>query len=125
MAEIREYLHAQRRALHERYVRGPVSAVIFEFCAFGIKQAWACLFGGLLLTLIVLTHVFYPDHAALPRYDFLTICAILIQLALLATRLESIEEAKVILVFHIVGTCLLYTSPSPRDKRQSRMPSSA
>ena len=32
---------------------------------------------------------------------------------------------------HILGailfenTCLLYTSPSPRDKRQSRMPSSA
>ena len=24
-----------------------------------------------------------------------------------------------------VETCLLYTSPSPRDKRQSRMPSSA
>ena len=23
------------------------------------------------------------------------------------------------------NTCLLYTSPSPRDKRQSRMPSSA
>ena len=23
------------------------------------------------------------------------------------------------------GVCLLYTSPSPRDKRQSRMPSSA
>ena len=26
---------------------------------------------------------------------------------------------------HISGICLLYTSPSPRDKRQSRMPSSA
>ena len=25
----------------------------------------------------------------------------------------------------ILGACLLYTSPSPRDKRQSRMPSSA
>ena len=24
-----------------------------------------------------------------------------------------------------ITTCLLYTSPSPRDKRQSRMPSSA
>ena len=24
-----------------------------------------------------------------------------------------------------IGICLLYTSPSPRDKRQSRMPSSA
>ena len=27
--------------------------------------------------------------------------------------------------FEKAGTCLLYTSPSPRDKRQSRMPSSA
>ena len=26
---------------------------------------------------------------------------------------------------HLFWTCLLYTSPSPRDKRQSRMPSSA
>ena len=26
---------------------------------------------------------------------------------------------------HTVSSCLLYTSPSPRDKRQSRMPSSA
>ena len=26
---------------------------------------------------------------------------------------------------HHLGNCLLYTSPSPRDKRQSRMPSSA
>ena len=25
----------------------------------------------------------------------------------------------------LIRTCLLYTSPSPRDKRQSRMPSSA
>ena len=27
--------------------------------------------------------------------------------------------------FDELYTCLLYTSPSPRDKRQSRMPSSA
>ena len=26
---------------------------------------------------------------------------------------------------YLVRACLLYTSPSPRDKRQSRMPSSA
>ena len=26
---------------------------------------------------------------------------------------------------YALGACLLYTSPSPRDKRQSRMPSSA
>ena len=28
-------------------------------------------------------------------------------------------------IMSLVMTCLLYTSPSPRDKRQSRMPSSA
>ena len=28
-------------------------------------------------------------------------------------------------IFQSIFTCLLYTSPSPRDKRQSRMPSSA
>ena len=28
-------------------------------------------------------------------------------------------------IFSPLHTCLLYTSPSPRDKRQSRMPSSA
>ena len=28
-------------------------------------------------------------------------------------------------VYNIRRSCLLYTSPSPRDKRQSRMPSSA
>ena len=27
--------------------------------------------------------------------------------------------------YYLDITCLLYTSPSPRDKRQSRMPSSA
>ena len=28
-------------------------------------------------------------------------------------------------IFYFVGICLLYTSPSPRDQRGSRMPSSA
>ena len=34
----------------------------------------------------------------------------------------ELQEASAI---HVDLTCLLYTSPSPRDKRQSRMPSSA
>ena len=37
------------------------------------------------------------------------------------------KEGKVIAVDHKKGTvtCLLYTSPSPRDRQKSRMPSSA
>ena len=37
---------------------------------------------------------------------------------------NSIAVGKDITVINL-DTCLLYTSPSPRDKRQSRMPSSA
>ena len=32
---------------------------------------------------------------------------------------------KTIILHHISNTCLLYTSPSPRDRQKSRMPSSA
>ena len=35
------------------------------------------------------------------------------------------EKLLVPLEAHGIKSCLLYTSPSPRDKRQSRMPSSA
>ncbi len=79
---------------------------LYEFLLFGIKQAWACLFGGALLFLLLATHLFYPDDAALHRYDFLTIAAIAIQCALIAFRLETRGEAKVILIFHIVGTVM-------------------
>jgi len=79
---------------------------VYEFLLFGFKQGWACLFGGLLLALLLGTHFFYPVHAALARYDFLVIGAVTIQVAMLVFRLESIEEAKVILAFHIVGTVM-------------------
>ena len=39
-------------------------------------------------------------------------------------KLYTAEEGR-ITGAEVVSTCLLYTSPSPRDKRQSRMPSSA
>ena len=42
--------------------------------------------------------------------------------AVLTTPFTYIATGEVI---SLLGACLLYTSPSPRDKRQSRMPSSA
>ncbi|GMN01500.1 DUF817 domain-containing protein [Erythrobacter sp. MTPC3] len=79
---------------------------LYEFLLFGFKQAWACLFGGLLLFLLLATHLFYPEDVALHRYDFLTLAAIAIQAGMLAFRLETLGEAKVILIFHIVGTVM-------------------
>ena len=38
---------------------------------------------------------------------------------------RKLARRKAVEVLGRLGCCLLYTSPSPRDKRQSRMPSSA
>lgn len=77
-----------------------------EFWWFGLKQAWACLFGGYLLFWILLTKLWYPLEGFLPRYDFLLLCAILFQTLLLAFRLETWREAGVIAVFHVVATAM-------------------
>jgi uncharacterized membrane protein YoaT (DUF817 family) len=79
-------------------------AWIYEFLLFGFKQAWACLFGGLVLGLLLATHLAYPDGAALHRYDVLTLCALGIQIAMIALRLETPREVAVIAIFHVVGT---------------------
>ena len=79
---------------------------LYEFLLFGFKQGWACLFGGLLLALLLTTHLFYPAGAPLARYDFLVLAAVAIQVGMLLLRLETLEEAKVILAFHVVGTVM-------------------
>ncbi|KQO60960.1 MULTISPECIES: DUF817 domain-containing protein [unclassified Methylobacterium] len=86
--------------------RGPFAAGLYEFLRFGIKQGWACLFGGLLCALLIASYLLYPPHAAISRYDFLTLSAVAIQIALLALRMETWEEAKVIALFHVVGTVM-------------------
>jgi uncharacterized membrane protein YoaT (DUF817 family) len=79
---------------------------LYEFLLFGFKQGWACLFGGLMLALLLVTHLIYPADAPIARYDFLTMAAVAIQLGMIMLRLETWSEAKVILVFHLVGTVM-------------------
>lgn len=83
-----------------------------EFWLFGLKQAWACLFAGVLLFFILLTQFWYPFES-LYRYDFLFIVAVLIQLVLLAFRLETLREALVIVIFHLVATAMELFKTSP------------
>jgi len=78
----------------------------YEFLLFGLKQAWACLFGGLMLALLVGTHLLWPEHAPIARYDFLVLASVAIQGMLIATKLERWDEAVVILIFHVVGTIM-------------------
>jgi uncharacterized membrane protein YoaT (DUF817 family) len=99
---------AQREATFARRFtrRGRTAHFIYEFVRFGVKQAWACLFAGLMLALLMVTYFFYPRSIGLARYDFLTLAALSIQAAMIVTRLETTEEARVIAVFHVVGTVM-------------------
>ena len=86
--------------------RGPLAIGAYEFFRFGLKQGWACLFGGAMLALLIVTHAIYPAHAALTRYDALVLAAVAIQIGMLVFGLETLEEAKVICAFHVIGTLM-------------------
>lgn len=87
------YLHRAARKI-ERWPGG-------AFWLFVIKQAWAALFGGLLLISILLTQ--YVDLPWFARYDWLFFIAVAIQLLMLVTKLEKPHEVITILLFHLVG----------------------
>lgn len=87
-------------------MRARLPGAVVEFVMFGLKMAWACLFAGALLAAIIVTALFWPEGAALARYDALTLFALTMQILMLWFRLESWDEARVILLFHITGTAM-------------------
>jgi uncharacterized membrane protein YoaT (DUF817 family) len=92
-----------------RLIRGRLAALppgLAEFILFGLKQAWACLFGGLMLGLIILTKLAWQPDWPLYRYDALFLIALAIQVTFLTLKMETFEEAKVILIYHLVGTAM-------------------
>ncbi|MBX3578318.1 MAG: DUF817 domain-containing protein [Rhizobiaceae bacterium] len=99
-------IDAAARQLLDRLPAHGLSGAAVEFLVFGLKQAWACLFGGAMLALIIATKVLWPDGMPISRYDVLFLAALSIQLLMLAARLETQAEAKVILIFHVVGTAM-------------------
>jgi uncharacterized membrane protein YoaT (DUF817 family) len=81
-------------------------AFAYEFVAFGLKMAWASLYAGLMLALLIGSKLIWQPHWPIPRYDALLIAAIVIQAGLLLLRLETPKEALVIFIYHIVGTVM-------------------
>ena len=79
---------------------------VAEFVMFVLKQAWACLFGALMLGGIILSDMIWDDAWAFKRYDGLVIYAISLQALFLIFKLETITEARIILLFHLTGTVM-------------------
>ncbi len=63
------------------------------------------MFGGFLLAVMLITRYWYPIDG-LHRYDFIFLAAIAFQVFLLIFKLETLREAFVIIVFHLVATVM-------------------
>lgn len=88
------------------WARARLPGWVAELVMFGLKQGWAALFGGLFLIALLVSRALWQDGWALARYDALFLFAVLTQAAMLRFRLETWDEAKVILLFHATGTAM-------------------
>ncbi len=77
-----------------------------QVALFFAKLGWAAAFGILILSAIIFTRLIWSDEWPLARYDALVIFALVTQILFIRFKLESLEEAKVILIFHISGTIM-------------------
>jgi uncharacterized membrane protein YoaT (DUF817 family) len=77
---------------------------VTEFWYFGLKEARSCLFVGLFFAAVFLI----PKTGAfgLPRYDALLVVALAIQVFMVWSKLETLDELKAVSLFHLVGFAL-------------------
>ena len=94
-------LPLERRAI--AWLRATLSPSAGEIAVLVFKQLSAILFGASILALLIATSAVWQSDWIIARYDFLVLAAVSIQILFLALRLETLDEAKVILFFHITG----------------------
>lgn len=99
LTSVDRYLHHPPPAPLQGWKRGAL-----EFLYFGIKEARACLFAGLFFSSVLL--VPKSGWLGIPRYDLLFLIAIGIQLGMLWSKLETIDELKAVALFHLAGFAL-------------------
>jgi uncharacterized membrane protein YoaT (DUF817 family) len=104
LTAVERFIDVRARRLIARSPRSRLWEGIVEFLVFGLKQAWASVFGAAMLAVLFATRLWYPDDAALARNDAVTIAAVVIQVLMVVFKLESLRELRVIILFHIVGT---------------------
>ena len=86
--------------------RAHLPPLLAELIMFVLKQGWACLFGGLLLAAIITSKLLWQPGWPIARYDALFVFAVTTQALFLIFKLETWEEARVILLFHATGTLM-------------------
>jgi uncharacterized membrane protein YoaT (DUF817 family) len=77
---------------------------ISELFWFGWKEALSCAFAGSFFLILFLSHHIHLQ--GISRYDFIFIFSIIVQILLVISKLETVDELKVISLFHIIGLVL-------------------
>lgn len=88
------------------WFRAHLPRPVMEFCVFWLKQSWASIYAIILLIGIYFSSLIWQADWALARYDALVIWAVGWQIVMLVFRLETLQEAKVILLFHLIATVM-------------------
>ncbi len=86
------------------YTKNKIDNKFNHLLHFAYEQSLCCIFPvAIFCTMAFSKFVKIPY---LPRYDFILIVCILVQLAMVYKKIESIDEVKVISLFHIIGLVL-------------------
>ena len=85
-------------------MRQVVRRALRLFWEFVWLEAVCCLFPFCVLGLLLLSHVIRIP--GLPRYDVLFVACLFIQALMVRYRLETVDEAKTIALFHVIGLAL-------------------
>lgn len=87
-------------------MRARLPHFVAELAMFVLKMGWSGLLGISLLLSIIGTKAIWSDALPMHRYDVLLIVALALQALFLWLKLETWEEARVILLFHLTGTVM-------------------
>ncbi|WLR42173.1 DUF817 domain-containing protein [Bacillus carboniphilus] len=75
-----------------------------SFIIFGIEQAKSCLFPVVIFLTLAVTK--FIDIPYIARYDLILIIFLITQVLMVITKMETVDELKVICVFHLIGLAL-------------------
>ncbi|HTQ09539.1 MAG TPA: DUF817 family protein, partial [Fimbriimonadaceae bacterium] len=74
------------------------------FCSFAWTELLCCVFPIGIFAVLALTKA--VQILGLPRYDLILLCCIALQWAMVKSKLETLDELKVICVFHVIGLAM-------------------
>src|SRR6476659_7392296 len=87
-----------------RYAVLPVRRWLGLLGGFIWQEALCSIFPICVLSLLLLSQVIRIP--GLPRYDILFVACVYIQALMVRYKLETVDEAKTIALFHVIGLCL-------------------